>query len=154
MTAPVLPPRNVSTVTGKRGSEIRWAFLQGLDIGADGDPYLDRLRVIQTPWFGLYLHHIHRPDQDRDPHDHPWWFASVVLAGAYSERVWPDKRRAGQWHERSRPRWSLCCLNRKSAHLISTIEKPLWTLVITGPKRAGWGFWRDGQFTSWREYVR
>jgi hypothetical protein len=33
----------------------RWATLSGLDIGADGD--------VQTPLFGLYLHHIHRAGQ-------------------------------------------------------------------------------------------
>jgi hypothetical protein len=70
----------------------RWALLSALDVGADGDPYLDRLRIVQTPLFGIYLHHIHRADREPFPHDHPWWFASLVLTGSYSETVWPDKR--------------------------------------------------------------
>src|ERR1700728_4812444 len=85
----------------------RWAFMEGLDVGTDGDPYLDRLRLVQTPWFGVYLHHIHRADRERDPHDHPWWFASLVLAGSYEEDVWPDKAAPGQWLTRERGRWSL-----------------------------------------------
>jgi hypothetical protein len=33
----------------RKRNRDRWAILSGLDIGADGDPYLDRLRIIQTP---------------------------------------------------------------------------------------------------------
>jgi hypothetical protein len=43
----------------RRNAE-RWALFTGLDIGADGDPWLDRLRLIQTPLFGIYLHHIQK----------------------------------------------------------------------------------------------
>ena len=86
------------------GRLTRWAFFDGLNIGAEGDPYLDRLRIIQTPWFGVYLHHIHRPDSDPDPHDHPWAFASLVLTGSYRELVWPDKHQRDQWVTRDRHR--------------------------------------------------
>jgi hypothetical protein len=33
----------------ERANRERWAILSGIDVGADGDPYLDRLRLIQTP---------------------------------------------------------------------------------------------------------
>lgn len=131
----------------------RWAFLSGLDVGTDGDPYLDRLRIIQTPLFGVYLHHIHRPDRDRDPHDHPWAFASLVLAGAYEESVWPDKRDPQGVFVRRRPRFSGARLDRDAAHIITMVKGPLWTLVLTGPKRSDWGFWRDGHFIPWRKYL-
>jgi hypothetical protein len=137
----------------RQGGTERWAFLSALDVGADGDPYLDRLRLVQTPLFGVYLHHIHRPDRDRDPHDHPWAFASVVLAGAYEETVWPDKRDAGRLVTRRRPRFSARRLGRDAAHIITTVNGPLWTLVLTGPKRGGWGFWAKGTFVPWREYL-
>lgn len=135
-----------------RKNSERWAFLGGIDIGADGDPYLDRLRILQTPLLGIYLHHIHRPDREQDPHDHPWSFASLVLAGWYEEDVWPDKRDPHRRITRERGRWSLRRLGRDSAHIITGTNGPLWTLVVTGPKRGGWGFWRDGQFIPWREY--
>lgn len=142
------PPRRA----GAGGT--RWAFLAGLDIGAEGDPYLDRLRIVQTPWFGIYLHHIHRPDRDQDPHDHPWSFASLVLTGAYEETVWADKRRTDYGSRvRRRGRFSLRAMDRDSAHIITAITGPLWTIVLTGPRRADWGFWRDGKFTPWREYI-
>jgi hypothetical protein len=133
----------------------RWGLLSGIDIGADGDPYLDRLRLIETPWFAVFLHHIHRPDKDPDPHDHPWAFWSLVLAGTYYEQIWPDKRKPGNYRYRNRIRFSLRGLSRKSAHLIRSIEGPLWTLVVTG--RSGgtesWGFWRDSEFVPWRTYI-
>jgi hypothetical protein len=133
-------------------SRDRWGLLTGLDVGADGDPYLDRLRIIQTPLFGLYLHHIHRADREPDPHDHPWWFASIVLAGAYQEQVWPDKHDPSASVWRIRRRWSLRSIGLDGAHIIKATSGPLWTLVLTGPKRAAWGFWTNGLFTPWREY--
>jgi hypothetical protein len=140
-------------LTGNAGGERRWAFMEGLDIGADGDPYLDRLRIVQTPWASLYLHHIHRPDRDHDPHDHPWAFISLVLAGGYTELAWRDKERPSSFRTRERRRWSVARTRRSSAHVITGIEGPLWTLVITGPRRAEWGFWRLGEFIPWREYT-
>jgi hypothetical protein len=137
----------------KRGDKIRWAFLEGLDIGADNDPYLDRLRIIQTPWFGIYLHHIHRPDREGDPHDHPWWFASLVLAGSYEEDVWPDKTVTfPTWVVRKRGRWSLRSLNRDMAHIITEVNGPLWTLVLVGPRMSDWGFWQEGRCIPFHEY--
>ncbi len=44
----------------------RWVQLGGLDIGAGGDPYLDRLAIIKTPFGGLYVNHIYRPGRE------PW----------------------------------------------------------------------------------
>lgn len=141
-------------MAGKAGSDKRWAFLEGLDIGADGDPYLDRLRIVHTPWLGLYLHHIHRPDKDLDPHDHPWaWFLRLVLAGDYTEFFWPDKRKPQRFATRERRRWSFGIMRRRSAHIITGIRGPLWTLVIAGPRRGEWGFWRQGQFVPWRDYT-
>ena len=143
-----------SILAGKPGSSRRWAFLEGFDIGADGDPYLDRLRIIQTPLFGIYLHHIHREDRDRDPHDHPWSFISVVLAGSYLETVWKDKMNPRSHMKRYHPRWSVRRVNRDAAHMITDISRPLWTLVFTGPRRSDWGFWTDkGEFVPWREYT-
>lgn len=139
---------------GKPGSERRWAFLEGMDIGAEGDPYLDRLRIVQTPWFGVYLHHIHRADRDRDPHDHPWSFWSMPLCGGYQERVWPDKRDPAHWVTRERNRFTGAGRGRRCAHMITSVRGPLWTLVITGPRRAGWGFWVNGRLVPWRQYIK
>jgi len=149
---PITPAEAIHGPRIQERNRDRWAILSALDIGADGDPYLDRLRFLQTPLFGIYLHHIHRPDREPDPHDHPWWMATVIIAGAYTEAVWPDKRDQARYAIRQRRRWSLRHLNRTAAHMITDVRGPLWTLAFVGPKRAGWGFWRGGQFIPWRDY--
>lgn len=50
----------------------------------DGVPYMVR-RAINTRFGGVKLHHILRSDDDRDLHDHPWSFLSIVLKGGYFE---------------------------------------------------------------------
>jgi len=143
-------------MAGRPGNR-RWGMLSGLDIGADGDPYLDRLRLIETPLFAVFLHHIHRPDRDPDPHDHPWPFVSVVLCGSYREKVWLDKTEPDLrgCFIRNRKRWSLRSLSRDAAHMITRIDGPLWTLVITGRSHGtdSWGFWPGGRFVPWRTYI-
>jgi hypothetical protein len=52
----------------------------------DGQPYLIRW-AINTPLLGIKLHHILRSDEDRDLHDHPWSFLSVILWGGYWEHT-------------------------------------------------------------------
>lgn len=135
-------------------SKSHWGLFSGIDIGTDGDPYLDRLRIFETPWVSLYLHHIHREDRERDPHDHPWaWFWSLVLCGAYSEAYYPDKADHLRCRTRTHLRFSLHRVGREAAHLISAVHGPLWTLVLTGPDKGTWGFYRQGQYVNWRDYV-
>lgn len=132
----------------------RWGLLSALNVGTEDDPYLDRLRLVQTPLFAVFLHHIHREDGDRDCHDHPWWFASMILTGGYGEIVCPDKTNPAEYHTRHRRRFSRGVIPRRSSHTITYITKPLWTLVITGPSHGtdSWGFWPGGKFVPWRQY--
>jgi hypothetical protein len=133
----------------------RWGFLTGIDIGTvEGDPYLDRLRLIETPFFSVFLHHIHRPDHEADPHDHPWFFTSIVLCGAYTEMVWPDKYNRRRMVVRNRCRFSVNGMPLEAAHIITKIKHPLWTLVVTGPDRGEWGFYPEGSGgVDWRTHL-
>src|SRR5436309_679857 len=64
-----------------------WSFLRLQEITrADGKPYLRRLLLFKTPWFGIYLHEFLGPD-DACTHDHPWPFLSLILWGGYWEFV-------------------------------------------------------------------
>jgi hypothetical protein len=132
-----------------------WAFLQGFQVSKNGKPYLDRLRVIQTPWFSVLLHRIHEPDMDRDPHTHPWPFGSFILSGSYTERIWYSLRRDGAHDEVRRPRFSFHIMDRTAAHMITEVEGVLWTLVFTGPRhKDDWGFLGPGsRVVPWREYL-
>ena len=61
----------------------RWAFMEKFEVPDYDRPernYLTRWRLIQTPWFGIYLHRFDGPDPRETLHDHPWPFVSVVLS--------------------------------------------------------------------------
>lgn len=133
----------------------KWDLFDRFIIGTPGDEYLDRLRILVTPWFQIMLHRIYRPDRQRDLHDHPWSFLSIVLRGSYIEDVpcplgehcGPHGRTVRWWNwKRSTDRHSIRWVSRR----------PVWTLVITGPKRRTWGFWVDSgaRFVKWTDYEK
>lgn len=125
--------------------------MHGVRAGGADTPFLDQLQMIRTPWFGVYLHVIHRADEP-DPHDHPWAFASLILSGSYTERVWPNKEVSLYSYNQSRTRFSVGRVQLRAAHRIIAADSPVWTLVVTGRERNAWGFYRHGNFVPWREY--
>jgi hypothetical protein len=125
----------------------------GFQIRQDGRPYLDRLRIVQTPWFSVLLHRIHEPDLDRHPHDHPWPFASLILSGSYEERVWDNPADLRSSRIRMHPRFSLKRMKLSQAHRITSLgPQPLWTLVLAGRRRKSWRFWTADGPVDWRNY--
>lgn len=143
----------------KEYSSPRWAFMRPRVMGGEDNPYMRRLYVIQTPWFGIMFHRIYRPDKQRDLHDHPWNFVSFVLRGSYVEDV-PvtdeDENSDANGNKPRLVRW----FNWKRAedrHSIRSVSRsPIWTLVFTGRKRRKWGFWVDGgtRWVLWSEYEK
>jgi hypothetical protein len=152
--------------TGQRSP--RWAFMRRFTLTtSDGRTYLDRLRVVQTPWFGVYLHRLDVPDPGVDLHDHPWKFASLILRGGYHEAV-AETRSAPVYARRAEampmadfmrgfPRtWragSVHCLRLTECHRITQLlRSPTWTLVLTGPRRQSWGFYQPEGFVDHEDY--
>ena len=125
----------------------RWAFMQRRLIGSGADVYLDRVYVLQTPWFGIMFHRIYRADRQRELHDHPWNFLSLLLRGSYVEDT-PDGLKTRRWFNVKRA---------EDRHSIREVSRsPVWTLVFTGRKRRTWGFWVDGgtRWVKWTEYEK
>ena len=126
--------------------ERKWGLLQARVISDGGDTvYMKRLTILLTPWFSIKLHRIYRPDRDRDLHDHPWTFLSILLRGTYLEDTVDGPRLVRWWN------WK----RAEGRHSIKwTSRTPIWTLVFTGPKRRVWGFWVDEgtRFVSWEKY--
>lgn len=142
----ILPKRLEQS--GERWSTWRWC-----DIVMHGVLYLSRLGLLKTPFGTIKLHWIHRPDPDRDLHDHPWWFMSFVLCGGYTEIV-SDQPSKGWLRQHTRKiRW-FNYKDTETAHRIDTVKPNTLTLVITGPnKHKSWGFYNDeGKFTDWKDY--
>jgi len=128
-----------------------WAFLSIFDIPDIVYPertYLRRLRIIQTPFFGVYLHFIYLPDVS-DPHDHPWNFLSIVLNGEYLEEVHVSHQNI----IRSWKRWSIHKMSCYSTHRILLVNENTITLVFTGRRKRQWGFQTKNGWVSWHEYI-
>ncbi len=131
----------------------KWVFLRWYDIVLDDELYLSRLNIIKTPWFSVKLHWIHRPDPDRDLHNHPWRFIAFILRGSYEELESknptrePGKLRKVNW---------LNYKNNVTAHRITKVTPNVLTLVISGPKnyKKDWGFYDVDtlEFIHWRTY--
>jgi hypothetical protein len=132
-----------------------WALGRRFDIMDANDPtqlYLRRWRLIQTPWFALYLHKVLLPDDDRHMHDHPYNFSSLVLRGGYKEVVdygdgwsWGRSHKAGSIHH----------MKAEWLHKIVSLKRvPTWTLLFVGRRRRTWGFWTENGWVAWHNYER
>jgi len=134
-------------VSGSRWSLWRWT---DVDPGDNGQIYLTRLHLCQTPWFSLMLHWIFRPDPQPNLHDHPVTFFSLLIRGWYVEEVpilasFPkiiQMRR--NWYNFKR---------FTDAHRIIHLNGTVLTLSFAGPVRQQWGFLTPESKIPWREYV-
>lgn len=131
------------------GRSPRWAFLDVFRVpqyDGDGD-YLWRLRVVQTPWFALYLHRFDGPDPRETLHDHPWNFWSIVLRGGYIERrLDPVTMVVNETHLIRR----FNRVHAGDAHAIMRLlRSPTWTLMLVGRRRRTWGY-LEPEDVGWR----
>lgn len=143
----------------------RWAkyYRKEIIIGhGETTPYLTRYIL------GKFRFHIfHRGDIDPDPHDHPFDFKTFPFT-SYVEAVYNTTTgatyitvvRAFRWHSRKAEhchrvlgRWN--GQDEYSGHDGPQIAegKPIYTLVITGPRTRDWGFWRKRVWIPWKRYV-
>ena len=117
-------------------------------------PFLKRpiAWVLQQFNIAVRVHHILRSDRDRNSHDHPWPYLSIVLKVGYWEERYDDSgtcvsrrwhgpgsvifRRAGSWHRLDIP-----------------AGKTAVTLFITFKYRQRWGFNVGGKKISYRDYT-
>lgn len=144
---------------GVKNNSPRWAFMEGFRVPDIDDPdkdYLWRLRIIQTPLFGIYLHKLCGPDSRAELHDHPWPFISFILHGGYRENV---QCNCGFEHcdyyavPRHIYRMNVKRYNN-SYHWIAELDRtPTWTLVLVGRRRRVWGYLdRDGKRTDFDKH--
>ena len=141
------------TAVDKAGGEVsnpNRMFRRRLIYCEDGQVYLMRFPLLVTPWFMLMLHRFHRPDP-ACLHDHPWPFWSLVLWGGYWELYErADGIRGIAWR---RP-GSVAYRPATWKHRITTLHprRATWTLILTGRKVRGWGFWTPAGWVPWRKY--
>jgi hypothetical protein len=107
--------------------------------------YLYRWTLLKRTNWGVYLHHFVGDDWSLDLHDHPKRFISVGLWGSYFEDTPTGTTRY-------RAPW-LRTFPAAHIHRLRVPSKNCWTLVIVLRAIRGWGFWHDGRFIAWRDYV-
>jgi hypothetical protein len=105
----------------------------------------------------LRLHCILRSDNDRDLHDHPFDFTSLILKGSYREHYYdpalgsdpsdPANHRTRVYRPGDR---NTCQADK--AHRIEVLDGPVWTLVWSGPRVRKWGFHTPEGWVVWNQY--
>ena len=138
-----------------------------------GEPYLIRYILIRTPWFALYVHKILQSDDDRDCHDHPADFWSLILKGRYTEQTFAGESRdvrhiigrdgqverteVGPTHTSYNYReFTVLDINKKRAedlHRLDLNHGPVWSLLWSGRKRRDWGFMTDEGWVDHNTYL-
>lgn len=135
-----------------RRSSKRWAVLRRMVLRrADGVAYLDRIRLIQTPWFAIYVHRFDAPDPGIDLHDHPWSFLTMVVKGGYTERR-ADTRRPDQWWREDRRPFIPRIMRLGECHTIEAVAPGSRSIVITGRRCRKWGFYVPAGWIRHEDY--
>lgn len=136
-----------------------WTALQHLlgrsDIYMNGSLYMKRWRFLPERWPGVRLHCIVRSDADRELHDHPFDFLSILLWGGYYEYTSDGLR---TW---CRP----FTVRYRKAEALHRVElyppggrhpefmRHAWTLVFRGRYRREWGFQTKQGWLPWRAFL-
>ncbi len=137
-------------------SLIRKLFLVKEIISKEGEVHFRRFRVIETPWFNIYIHNIRHSDEDLHKHDHPWHFISIILSGAYGEtyRTYPRfDAESHVWYDAG----MVIKHDARDVHKITLRTPQVWTLVFTSGRERVWGYrtksgWID--FKTYRQLKR
>jgi hypothetical protein len=108
-------------------------------LGLPDCPYVVRWKL-ELPFGSLRVHHWLKPDDDRAFHDHPWWFVTLVVRGAYMDKNPNGFDILKAPALRYRP-----ALHR---HTVVPWPQGAWTIMVTGPKTRPWGFWLNGKFVK------
>lgn len=108
-----------------------------------GVPYMKRWRLVSADRFGIFVHHILRPDWTRASHDHPWHFLSIRLWGRYDEELYLP---GGALREVLRAR-RVSFRRKDQLHRVARLHRArgVWTLVFRGRRGREWGFKADGK---------
>jgi hypothetical protein len=106
--------------------------------------YMERWFIIpRNRFFNIYFHRFFGSDAPT-PHDHPWVSMGIILEGEYLEHTPKGdfKRHTGDVTLRL----------PSSLHWVE-IDKPVYTLFITGPRVRRWGFECKDKWVDFREYI-
>jgi hypothetical protein len=131
----------------------RWFRRQDYMVDGEARPRMVKWTLLSTRWFSIFFHRFNGPDWTRDPHNHPTDFISIGLKGWYAETVYNADGQALY-----RRIWRAPWLRRFPARHIHRMcevgPKGAYTMCLVSPVKQNWGFFVDGKFTTWRDYVK
>ena len=122
------------------------------------------------PW-SFRIHHIMRPDEDRDLHDHPWNARTIILRGWYTEErlelatsvdmltpgrplLWLPGDEIRKLSTVQRSPGDTARRNHGEYHRIDQVSPGgVITLFITSKWRGDWGFLVNRVKVPWRTYT-
>lgn len=113
-----------------------------------GQLYLEQF-LLHLLLFTVRVHRFVRGDDDRAPHDHPFWFVTFPLADydeTYLDARGSLRRRnvkAFRFHYRPAKHRHIVSLYGCVANGVLYEPKPVWTIVVNGPYLNRWGFWPE-----------
>ena len=106
--------------------------------------YMERWFIIpRNRFFNVYFHRFFGSDAPT-PHDHPWFSVGLILQGNYLEHT-----PSGDF---VRVSGDIVFRAASSLHWIE-IDKPVYTLFVTGPMVRVWGFQCKSKWVDFREYI-
>ncbi|WP_268801185.1 hypothetical protein [Pseudomonas huanghezhanensis] len=161
------PYLHIMSADGKETYMGRWWLF---------NPYSRETHEPSIKWFpwSFRIHHIKRPDADRDLHDHPWNARTVILRGWYREQRLLDgddpalaglmdsarallESSGGSYQATEyidRLPGDTAQLRHGEYHRIDEVSpEGVWTLFITSSWKGDWGFLVDGVKVPWRKYT-
>lgn len=126
----------------------RW-FERRRYIGGQVNPLVIRWILFRIPAFGIMLHKLCRSDYDRALHNHPWPFVTIILRGGYTEvhDQTNDRQETREW----RGPGSVLLRPGQWRHRVE-MNRPAWSLVITGRRFQQWGFFLPEGWCWWRRH--
>ncbi len=134
------------------------------DIWINGQLYMKRWKFMPDRLPGFRLHNIIKSDQDRELHDHPFSFLSIILKGGYFEyREDGSKKWYGPGSVLWRPGKTLhrielapqfAYIDRGATYEeVDDGEVPAWTFVLRSKHFRNWGFQTISGWMPWEKFV-
>ncbi len=123
--------------------------------------------LLQQFDIAIRIHEIHKSDNARAVHDHPWYYITVILKGGYVE-ITSERQADGTYLENRKMYTAGDILFRKAEyrHRLEMIDYDLhtWlehgepevttTLFITFKKTNDWGFFpKPNKFIPYKKYL-
>lgn len=116
----------------------------------EGVLHFERYAFIETPFFALYHHTIHRADEDKHLHSHPWNACGLILSGSYEvkESLMPRAHKIA-----TKKPGDFSFMSRHDFHKISKIvDGPVKTLFFTFGRHKPWHYMVNGKKIEASEY--